>query len=69
MYVINWLGTAVSSLAQELCGGVYRNSPSLGSSVSSAVAAAQTVAASIASKDPTKSANYPLCAVSHPTFS
>lgn len=52
----------VSSLAQELCGGVYRNSPSLGSSVSSAVAAAQTVAASIASKDPTKSANYPLCA-------
>ena len=56
---------ATSLLAQELCGPVYQNAPSLGSAVSSAIASATAVAASLKSLDPTKSTSYPLCAVSH----
>ena len=49
-------------LAQELCGPVYQNMPSLGSAVSSAIASATSVAASLRSRDPTKSESYPICA-------
>lgn len=57
--------TAVSLLGQEICDPVYQNIPSLGSAVSSAVAAATSLAAAQLSKDPTKSASFPLCAVSY----
>lgn len=49
-------------LSQQVCGPVYQNDTSLGSAVSSAIASATYVAASVASRDPTKSTSYPLCA-------
>ena len=55
---------ATNLLAQQLCGPVYQNTPSLGSAVSSAIASATAVAASLKSLDPTKSESYPICAVS-----
>ena len=56
---------ATNILAQQLCGPVYQNMPSLGSAVSSAIASATAVAVSLKLLDPTKSESYPICAVSH----
>ena len=58
--------TVTQSLGAQLCGSLYSANPSLASSVSSAIPAATSAAAIVASEDPTDIKNYPLCAVSRP---